>query len=105
MTLDSHSCYRALRARDARFDGRFFVAVSSTSTNNKVAQSNALLDPLSFAVPTIASLNSIGSSADLSLQQTITKSPRSLAAARPRRPPRRSSRREGWPIRRRRRRS
>lgn len=30
MTLDSHTCYRALQARDARFDGRFFVAVSST---------------------------------------------------------------------------
>src|SRR5258707_4470830 len=30
MPLDSHPCYRALRARDARFDGRFFVAVSST---------------------------------------------------------------------------
>jgi AraC family transcriptional regulator of adaptative response / DNA-3-methyladenine glycosylase II len=30
MTLDSDTCYRALRARDARFDGRFFVAVSST---------------------------------------------------------------------------
>ena len=30
MTLDSHTCYRALKARDARFDGRFFVAVSST---------------------------------------------------------------------------
>jgi len=30
MTLDSATCYRALRARDARFDGRFFVAVSST---------------------------------------------------------------------------
>src|SRR5262252_3492458 len=30
MTLDSAVCYRALRARDARFDGRFFVAVSST---------------------------------------------------------------------------
>jgi AraC family transcriptional regulator of adaptative response / DNA-3-methyladenine glycosylase II len=30
MTLDSMTCYRALRARDARFDGRFFVAVSST---------------------------------------------------------------------------
>src|SRR5215831_14581050 len=30
MTLDSASCYRALKARDARFDGRFFVAVSST---------------------------------------------------------------------------
>jgi len=30
MTLDSHTCYRALIARDARFDGRFFVAVSST---------------------------------------------------------------------------
>jgi AraC family transcriptional regulator of adaptative response / DNA-3-methyladenine glycosylase II len=30
MTLDSSICYRALRARDARFDGRFFVAVSST---------------------------------------------------------------------------
>jgi AraC family transcriptional regulator of adaptative response / DNA-3-methyladenine glycosylase II len=28
--LDSSICYRALRARDARFDGRFFVAVSST---------------------------------------------------------------------------
>ena len=24
------TCYRALKARDARFDGRFFVAVSST---------------------------------------------------------------------------
>src|SRR5258707_6832278 len=30
MVLDSRICYRALRARDARFDGRFFVAVSST---------------------------------------------------------------------------
>ena len=30
MTLDSDICYRALKARDARFDGRFFVAVSST---------------------------------------------------------------------------
>ena len=30
MTLDARTCYRALRARDARFDGRFFVAVSST---------------------------------------------------------------------------
>jgi AraC family transcriptional regulator of adaptative response / DNA-3-methyladenine glycosylase II len=30
MTLDSSICYRALKARDARFDGRFFVAVSST---------------------------------------------------------------------------
>ena len=30
MTLDSETCYRALRARDTRFDGRFFVAVSST---------------------------------------------------------------------------
>jgi len=30
MTLDSAICYRALMARDARFDGRFFVAVSST---------------------------------------------------------------------------
>lgn len=28
--LDSTACYRALRARDPRFDGRFFVAVSST---------------------------------------------------------------------------
>lgn len=28
--LDPHTCYRALCARDARFDGRFFVAVSST---------------------------------------------------------------------------
>jgi AraC family transcriptional regulator of adaptative response / DNA-3-methyladenine glycosylase II len=30
MTLDSPTCYRALKARDSRFDGRFFVAVSST---------------------------------------------------------------------------
>ena len=30
MTLDPNTCYRALLARDARFDGRFFVAVSST---------------------------------------------------------------------------
>ncbi len=30
MTLDPRTCYRAMRARDARFDGRFFVAVSST---------------------------------------------------------------------------
>lgn len=30
MALDSDICYRALKARDARFDGRFFVAVSST---------------------------------------------------------------------------
>ena len=30
VTLDPHTCYRALKSRDARFDGRFFVAVSST---------------------------------------------------------------------------
>jgi AraC family transcriptional regulator of adaptative response / DNA-3-methyladenine glycosylase II len=30
MPLDPSTCYRALRARDARFDGRFFVAVTST---------------------------------------------------------------------------
>jgi AraC family transcriptional regulator, regulatory protein of adaptative response / DNA-3-methyladenine glycosylase II len=30
MLLDDDSCYRALRARDRRFDGRFFVAVAST---------------------------------------------------------------------------
>ena len=28
--LDDDSCYRAMRARDRRFDGRFFVAVAST---------------------------------------------------------------------------
>jgi AraC family transcriptional regulator, regulatory protein of adaptative response / DNA-3-methyladenine glycosylase II len=30
MLLDADQCYRALRAHDARFDGRFFVGVSST---------------------------------------------------------------------------
>ena len=30
MTLDFDSCYRAVRSRDARFDGRFFTAVTST---------------------------------------------------------------------------
>jgi AraC family transcriptional regulator of adaptative response / DNA-3-methyladenine glycosylase II len=30
MLLDDESCYRAMRARDRRFDGRFFVAVAST---------------------------------------------------------------------------
>lgn len=30
MRLDDERCYRALRARDARFDGRFFVAVRTT---------------------------------------------------------------------------
>ncbi len=30
MLLNSNACYRAVRARDRRFDGRFFVAVSST---------------------------------------------------------------------------
>ncbi len=30
MELDPHTCYRALRTRDARFDGRFFTAVRST---------------------------------------------------------------------------
>jgi AraC family transcriptional regulator of adaptative response / DNA-3-methyladenine glycosylase II len=30
MSLDAEQCYRALRARDARFDGLFFVAVEST---------------------------------------------------------------------------
>ncbi|HLH01747.1 MAG TPA: Ada metal-binding domain-containing protein [Bryobacteraceae bacterium] len=28
--LDAATCYRALQARDRRFDGRFFVAVTST---------------------------------------------------------------------------
>jgi AraC family transcriptional regulator of adaptative response / DNA-3-methyladenine glycosylase II len=30
MELDRTACYRALRARDARFDGRFFIAVRTT---------------------------------------------------------------------------
>jgi AraC family transcriptional regulator of adaptative response / DNA-3-methyladenine glycosylase II len=30
MTLDRHICYRALRTRDRRFDGRFFTGVTST---------------------------------------------------------------------------
>ena len=30
MNLDATACYRALAARDARFDGRFFVGVAST---------------------------------------------------------------------------
>jgi len=30
MVLDADRCYRALQTRDARFDGRFFVGVSST---------------------------------------------------------------------------
>ena len=30
MNLDRDICYRALRTRDRRFDGRFFVAVKST---------------------------------------------------------------------------
>src|SRR5262249_17214633 len=30
MRLDPDTCYRAIRARDPRFDGRFFVGVSST---------------------------------------------------------------------------
>jgi len=29
-TLDADSCYRAIRARDTRFDGRFFTAVRTT---------------------------------------------------------------------------
>src|SRR5580693_6322807 len=30
MELDSNACYRAARARDRRFDGRFFVGITST---------------------------------------------------------------------------
>ena len=30
MSLDSNACFNAVRARDRRFDGQFFVAVSST---------------------------------------------------------------------------
>src|SRR5271168_4803007 len=30
MELDSDACFLAVRARDRRFDGRFYVAVSST---------------------------------------------------------------------------
>ncbi|HEY2684618.1 MAG TPA: AlkA N-terminal domain-containing protein [Steroidobacteraceae bacterium] len=30
MNLDPDACYRAVRARDRRFDGRFFVAITST---------------------------------------------------------------------------
>src|SRR5271154_4673359 len=30
MELDSDACFRAVRARDRRFDGRFYVAVAST---------------------------------------------------------------------------
>src|SRR5579885_1302218 len=30
MTLDDDACYRALRTRDARFDGRFFTGVRTT---------------------------------------------------------------------------
>src|SRR5881397_2659393 len=30
MTLDQRACDRARRSRDARFDGRFFIAVTTT---------------------------------------------------------------------------
>lgn len=30
MDLDSNACFRAVRARDRRFDGRFFVAITTT---------------------------------------------------------------------------
>jgi AraC family transcriptional regulator, regulatory protein of adaptative response / DNA-3-methyladenine glycosylase II len=30
MELDANACFRAVRARDRRFDGRFFVAITST---------------------------------------------------------------------------
>jgi AraC family transcriptional regulator, regulatory protein of adaptative response / DNA-3-methyladenine glycosylase II len=30
MELDSNACYRAVKARDRRFDGRFYVAITST---------------------------------------------------------------------------
>src|SRR5882762_8923735 len=30
VSLDPEVCYRALQSRDARFDGRFFTAVTST---------------------------------------------------------------------------
>src|SRR6202789_4619022 len=30
MELDSDACFRAVRARDRRFDGRFFVAIRTT---------------------------------------------------------------------------
>lgn len=30
MELDTNACYRAARARDSRFDGRFYVAITST---------------------------------------------------------------------------
>src|ERR1700684_344491 len=30
MHLDPEACFRAARARDRRFDGRFFVAITST---------------------------------------------------------------------------
>ncbi len=31
MNLDFDACYRAVRSRDARFDGRFFTAVTLDS--------------------------------------------------------------------------
>jgi methylphosphotriester-DNA--protein-cysteine methyltransferase len=31
MDLDHDACYRAIELRDARFDGRFFTAVKTTS--------------------------------------------------------------------------
>jgi AraC family transcriptional regulator of adaptative response / DNA-3-methyladenine glycosylase II len=30
MELDFEACYRAARARDGRFDGRFYVGITST---------------------------------------------------------------------------
>ncbi|MFL5389422.1 MAG: Ada metal-binding domain-containing protein, partial [Myxococcales bacterium] len=30
LLLDEDVCYRALRTRDARFDGRFFIGVRTT---------------------------------------------------------------------------
>src|ERR1700704_5284 len=30
MMLDPETCYRAVKSRDSRFDGRFFVGVTST---------------------------------------------------------------------------
>ena len=33
MTLDADACWKALAAHDARFDGRFYVGVSTTGVS------------------------------------------------------------------------
>ncbi len=53
MEIDFDACYRAARARDRRFDGRFFVGITSTRIYCRPICRARDSDPVCAAAPNV----------------------------------------------------